>query len=67
MTRDGQLTKEIMTTIRMGREYAAAVKKSGKEVTTMKRLKIDGENVRDAGRVSLFRTIFRKDRTARLA
>lgn len=49
VTRDGQLTKEIMTTIRMGREYAAAVKKSGKEVTTMKRLKIDGEKCTGCG------------------
>lgn len=29
VTRDGQLTEELMTTIRMGREYAAAVKKIG--------------------------------------
>ena len=29
VTRDGQLTEAIMTTIRMGREYAAAVKKIG--------------------------------------
>lgn len=29
VTRDGQLTEELMTTVRMGREYAAAVKKIG--------------------------------------